>query len=526
MAINFLNTVDFNRNSVNNIRIQNLGADPSAANSAIGQVYFNTGLDTLKQYVSDTGAGNPGWVEVGATSGVESFTNSSGTYVAFGTNNTAAIGDVTVGTVDLTAVDGTSTAADRFLTKANKWATIPFGDITEVQPGTYINITNQTGPIPIVNHDLTTRTDTTSTAAPAYGATFTAIDTVTTNTTGHITALNTKTITIPASDDTRYTLGVIAGSVADPKSGKIVLTDNDGLAISTVTFKGTTGRVDVLGNPGTSEIIVDLATNVDIAGTLTVSGTAESTIAGNLNMSGKKLLSVGNGTAASDGVNLGQVEALVAGIGLFKGGYNATTGLTINLTPNGSLDGANNIALDQGDFFVVTTDGNAFYTTALEVGDMIFVNKVGGIAANSNPPIGDYTVVIQDANIAGSGATDTATEKGVAGFDSASFDVSVNGWVQLNSQRNPYGAVQSLNDTSPVSRAVSGGLTTFTINLADATLFGPGALAKNVTAEVTQDSAPFQTVYADVTRSGTASMSVVFSGTVAIDLYRVLLTHV
>ena len=406
------------------------------------------------------------------------------------------------------------------------WVSIS-GDITALAPGTYINIDNAGGPIPTINHDLTTRTDTTSTATPAYGATFTAIDTVTTNTTGHITAVNTKTITIPASDDTTYTLPVTAGSVADPKSGKIVLTDNDGLAISTVTFKGTTGRIEVLGNPGTSEIIVDLTTNVDIVGTLTVSGTADSTISGNLNMSGKKLLSVGNGTAASDGVNLGQVEALVAGIGLFKGGYDANTGLTVNLgAANGSLDGANNIALDQGDFFVVTVDGTAFFTLTLEVGDMIYVNKIGGITANSNPPVGDYTLVIQDANIAGSGATDAATEKGVAGFDSASFDVSVNGWVQLNSQRNPYGAVQSLNNTSPVTRTVSGGLTTFTIDLADAALFGAGTLAKNVTAEVTGDSAPFQTVYADVTRSGTASMSVVFSGTVAVDIYRVLLTHV
>ena len=78
---------------------------------------------------------------------------------------------------------------------------------------------------------------------------------------------------------------------------------------------------------------------------------------------------------ATDGVNLGQVEALVAGIGLFKGGYNATTGLTVNLgAGNGSLDGANNIALDQGDFFVVTVKGGAFYTETLEVGDMIYAN--------------------------------------------------------------------------------------------------------------------------------------------------------
>jgi len=114
----------------------------------------------------------------------------------------------------------------------------------------------------------------------------------------------------------------------------------------------------------------------------------------------------------------------------------------------------------------------------------------------------------------------------VAGFDSASFDVSASGWVQLNSQRNPYGATQTLDNTSPVSRAEANGLTTFTIDLADTTLFGAGALAKNVAAEVTQNVAPYQTVYADVTRSGSASISIVFSGSVAVDIYRVLLTHI
>ena len=39
------------------------------------------------------------------------------------------------------------------------WESIS-GDITEVQGGTYISVTNQTGPIPIVNHDATTRTNT------------------------------------------------------------------------------------------------------------------------------------------------------------------------------------------------------------------------------------------------------------------------------------------------------------------------------------------------------------------------------
>jgi hypothetical protein len=76
------------------------------------------------------------------------------------------------------------------------WVSIS-GDITALTQGTYINIDNPTGPIPTINHDLTTRSNTTSTASPGSGATFTALDSITTNTTGHVTAVNTKTVTLP-----------------------------------------------------------------------------------------------------------------------------------------------------------------------------------------------------------------------------------------------------------------------------------------------------------------------------------------
>ena len=58
----------------------------------------------------------------------------------------------------------------------------------------------------------------------------------------------------------------------------------------------------------------------------------------------------------------------------------------------------------------------SFLGEALEPGDFIFANNA--IAANSSPNISNYTVVQADANIAGAGASDGATQKGVAGFDS------------------------------------------------------------------------------------------------------------
>ena len=626
MAINFLNTVDLNSIQIENIVPENLTAATRGA-GVLGQMYFDTGEDTMMQYVADSdGGGNPGYIEIGATSAVETLIAGTGIGVS------AAIGNITVRntglvtvldgtfidltkqgggdntelTADLSAVDGTSTAADRFLTKNNKWATIPFGDITAVLPGTYINVDDSTGPEPTINHDLTTRpANTTSSNSPGYGGTFTVIDSVTSNTTGHVTAANELTITLPADTNETYTLPTTSGVVAPsaPTTGIISLTaGGTGSGVkSTVTFTGTTNRIDIsgsaVGQAGT--IIVDLTDDVTIVDDLTVGGkitqsqTGETnSLASQLDMNGNKILDVGTGTLGTDGVNLGQVELLVAGVGVFKGGYNATTDPGVPV-----ISGASNIALDQGDYFVVSHDGDITFsgttttgvndgalasstalllttpnadvaagmdvtgtgvppgitiatvtdssnfvlssaitlanTTTLtfsdkvvsvEVGDFIFANAA--ITASSDPAASAYTIVQSDANIAGAGATDGATEKGVSGFDSASFDVSASGWVQLNSQRNPYGVSQTLDDTPPCARVYLNGLTTFTIDLDDASLFGTGALAKNVTVEVTRNAAPYQTVYADVTRSGSASMDIIFSGSIAVDLYRVLLTHI
>ena len=643
MAINFLNNVNLNSIQVQDIAIENFINEAAAGGGVLGQMYFDTTRDTMMQYVANDPAnpGNPGYIEIGTTSAVESLIAGAGIGIS------AAIGNITVRntglisvldgtyidltkqgggdntqlTADLSAVDGTSVLATRFLSKDNTWDVPAFdnyngwnlsgqsgttqliesGDTALFTGGTKITTAVAATDVLTITHDATSRTDTTSAVTANV---FSVVNSVTTDATGHVTAVDIKTVT---TADTIYTLPVTAGTVSPgtPTSGIITLTDNNSVT-DPVNFKGTAGRIDVSGDAGSSSIIIDLTESVTIADNLTVSGrisqiqTGETnTLSSPLDMGGttgtpapNKILNVATGTIATDGVNLGQVELLVAGVGVFQGGYNATTDPGVPV-----ISGASNVALDQGDYFVVSHDGDITFsgtsttgvnngalasstallltaananvavgmdvtgtgvppgitiatvtdtsnfvlssaitianTTTLtfsdkvvsvEVGDFIFANAT--ITAGSDPAASEYTIVQSDANIAGAGATDGATEKGVAGFDSASFDVSASGWVQLNSQRNPYGATQTLDNTSPVSRVEANGFTTFTIDLADTTLFGAGALAKNVTAEVTQNVAPYQTVYADVTRSGSASISIVFSGSVAVDIYRVLLTHI
>ena len=94
--------------------------------------------------------------------------------------------------------------------------------------------TNQSGNETItINHSNITRTNTTSTASPTYGSTFTAIDSLTTNARGHVTAANTKTVTLPT-----YTLPLATDTVR----GGIELFSNTDQSVAANTVTATAGR--------------------------------------------------------------------------------------------------------------------------------------------------------------------------------------------------------------------------------------------------------------------------------------------
>jgi len=516
MAINFLNTVDFNKNQLNFARIQNLGTDPSTANSSIGQIYFNTTADTLKQYVANAGSGAAGWVEVGSTS-VKAGTGIGVTFAAgeATVRNTGLVtvldgtyinlskqggGDNTQLTADLSAINGTSDSTTRFLSKDNTWDIVDGATVGKATASVLGTVELFSNTVQTVAANAVT-----TTASRTYGVQFNSNDQMVVN--------------VPWTDT-----NVVTYDLTTAPTGTAIRLTGSNSTNDDVTISGFSGQTTMTRISGT-ELRVALTPTVTIANNLTLTNGAFTQTAGgennlnaNLDMNSNKLLKIANGTDATDGVNLGQVEALVAGIGLFKGGYNATTGLTINLTSNGSLDGASNIALDQGDFFVVTTAGTAFYGVTLEVGDMIYANV--GIAANSNPAQTVYTVVIQDANIAGAGATDGATQKGVAGFDNANFTVSGTGWVQLKEEVLS-GRMAKVTLTGGDNSVA--GETKFTVNLV--TLFGSGAAADDAIATVKEEASNL-IVYPLVKGNGTGSLDIVFMPQVANSAYRAVISIV
>ena len=202
MAIPFLNNINLDDNQLLNAKLHVTSSAPTAA---AGQIYFDStaGVTSAKYY---DGAA---WVSL------IQHTYNNGTFI----NLTEAGTDATrTLTADLSAT-GTPDAT-KYLRGDNTWQptsaipgtytfdvaadsgsdqTVNSGDTLEVQGITYITTTAAAGPVLEISHDSTSRTDTTSTDAPVFGGTFDAVTSVTTNSTGHVTAIDVSTVTIPGS---------------------------------------------------------------------------------------------------------------------------------------------------------------------------------------------------------------------------------------------------------------------------------------------------------------------------------------
>lgn len=392
MAINFLNSINFNQNELIKGRIENQPNNAAAGTGVEGQLYYDTTLDVLKVWA------NGAWAEVGG--GVTSFTATDGTFINLTPNTTQSGSAVLAADLSATGTPSSST----FLRGDNTWAVTPnqytgwtlagntgtsqaigSGDTVSILGGTVMSTVSSATDTITINHSNVSRSDSSSSASPAFGGTFTAVDSITSSAQGHITAINLKTVTLPT-----------------PVNPTITLTGD-------VTGSGTTSIATTIASGAVEFSMMDPTAVV----------TSSEGIAGNDN----------NVTLPTSAAVKSYVDASLVGALVFQGGYNAATN-----TPN--LDTPPTGTIKKGFMWTVTADGT-FFTEQVRIGDSLIAN------IDTPTVLGDWTRVQSNIDLA------TLSTVGIGNVNAGTgIDVSYsNGTATVSAQATSYSTTISATAT-------------------------------------------------------------------------------
>ncbi len=293
MAINFLNSVNLNQNELIKARIENQPNNAAAGTGVEGQLYYDTTLDVVKVWAAGV------WTEVGG--GVISLTS--------GNTNTISIGG-TAANPTVSAVTAAVTNGSPNLVTGNDVYdfVIALDYVESVSSGnsTFINTAiTGTAAVPIVTASLS------ATGTPD----------------------NTKYL---RGDNTWAAIsGIYSFNVSDGTNSSQVLN------AETVIFNGTANEVTV--SQSSKVVTIGLPNDVTLLGGLTVSGTGQSSFAGQVTIPATPV-------ANTDAASKAYVDASTSGALVFQGGYNASTN-----TPN--LDSPPTGTIKKGFMWTVTVDG-------------------------------------------------------------------------------------------------------------------------------------------------------------------------
>ena len=248
----------------------------------------------------------------------------------------------------------------------------------------------------VYTHPTVSRTNGTSTASPDHGKTFTAIDSITTNDQGHVTGVNTKTVTIPAEtilnivqNGTGYVSSVAKGTgshdITVTRTALPTISVSDGSVetnkyISAISANGheitVTKATLPSGTGGVSETAGKYVSAVSLSGHTLTAGTTSfiTSIASN-----------GNSSIAPTTAAVKQyVDNAIASAIHIKGTIgSADSGATVTALPKSAA---------VGDAYVVKTAGT-YSDIKCEVGDII-------ICTTASPTAPTWTTVQNNLDVA------------------------------------------------------------------------------------------------------------------------------
>ena len=113
---------------------------------------------------------------------------------------------------------------------------------------------------------ISTNTDTTSTVSPSHGGTFTVVDSVNRDSNGHVTKINTKTITLPSDNNTHYTSkNIVNNSTSSTNNTNSALT-NGNVYLNSVENGAVTSSHKISGS-GATTVTTDSSGNIVISST-------------------------------------------------------------------------------------------------------------------------------------------------------------------------------------------------------------------------------------------------------------------
>jgi hypothetical protein len=182
------------------------------------------------------------------------------------------------------------------------------------------------------------------------------------------------------ANGTNTTVGILGDTITINASSSGISSVSGGTGI-TVNYASVTDPIVSL-DYGTTNYIVSTPTTATSAASTSFIGLGDGTQASKITL----------GTIPVDALTQvkSYVDNTISGGAIFQSGYNANSGLPVLTTGTG---------ISAGFMYTVTVAGSAFYTVALDVGDVLISNT------DSPADVDDWTIVVDDVNVYGLSAT-------------------------------------------------------------------------------------------------------------------------